>query len=88
VGYLVGYSIQLGMYLTPVVYPVSKVPEAYRLLLALNPVAGYVDAFRWCLYKTTPHPELIAASLVATSLLFMGGAFFYARTQGSFADNI
>jgi lipopolysaccharide transport system permease protein len=88
VGYLVGYGIQLGLYLTPVVYPVSLVPERFRWLLALNPVAGYVDAFRWCLYGTAPSPELIAASLVTTVLVFVGGAFFYARMQGSFADNI
>lgn len=88
VGYLVGYAIQLGMYLTPVVWPISKVPERYRGLMALNPVAGYVDAFRWCLYGTPLTPGLIAASLIATCLLFVGGAFFYARVQGSFADNI
>jgi lipopolysaccharide transport system permease protein len=88
VGYLVTYGIQLGLYLTPVVYPVSLVPERYRFLLALNPVAGYVDAFRWCLYGTVPSPGLIAASLVATALLFFGGAFFYARAQGRFADVI
>lgn len=88
IGYLANYGIQLGMYLTPVVYPVSLVPERYRPLLALNPVAGYVDAFRWCLYGTAPNPLLIVASLLATTVLFIGGAFYFVRMQGKFADII
>jgi lipopolysaccharide transport system permease protein len=88
VGYLANYGIQLGMYLTPVVYSVSLVPERYRLWLALNPVAGYIDAFRWCLYGTEPNPILIVASLVATTVLFIGGAFYFVRMQGRFADII
>lgn len=88
VGSLIGVAVQLGFYLTPIVYPISMIPAARRPLLWLNPVAGYVTAFRWSLYGSPLAPELLIASIAATVALTVSGAFYFARMQGRFADVI
>jgi lipopolysaccharide transport system permease protein len=88
VGSLIGVGVQLGFYLTPVVYPVSLIPPDRRALLYLNPLAGYIAAFRWSIYGSALPIELVVASLAATAILLVGGAFFFVRMQGRFADVI
>lgn len=86
IGPLLTYGLQVGFYLTPVVYPISLVSSRDRWLLALNPLAGYVGAFRWCLYGGELPFDLLAASVVATLMLLTAGAFWFARRKGRFAD--
>ncbi len=86
VGYLTAFVIQIGFYLTPVVYPVSLVPEQYRPLMALNPMSGYVEAMRWCLFGGDLPVGMLVAAVVMTSVLLWSGAYFFSRTQGRFAD--
>lgn len=88
VGMLTQFAVQLGFYLTPVVYPISLVPDRFRPLLALNPLAGYIGTFRWCLYGGELPLGLLSASLAMTAVLVVGRAFFFARMQGRFADVI
>lgn len=88
IGRLVGFAVPLGLFLTPVLYPISEVSEKLRWLLALNPVAGYISAFRWCLYGGPLYPGLLVSSLVMTMSLLAVGAFYFARMQGRFADVI
>jgi lipopolysaccharide transport system permease protein len=88
VGSLIGVAVQLGFYLTPIVYPISLIPEARRPLLWLNPIAGYVTAFRWSLYGAPLSLELLFASIGATAVLGVAGAFYFVRMQGRFADVI
>ena len=56
------FAIQLGMYLTPVLYPATFIPERYRWLLALNPVTAVIEGFRWTLLGTKP-PSLTAVGV-------------------------
>ncbi len=88
VGRLVGFAVQLGFFLTPVLYPISEVPETLRPFLALNPVVGYISALRWCLYGAPLHLDLVASSLLMTTVFLVAGAFCYTRFQGRFADVI
>ena len=88
VGRLVTFGTQLGLFLTPVLYPLSQVPEQYRLLLAFNPLVGYISAFRWALYGAPLEPRFLAMSVASTAVLLVAGAFYYARSQGRFADVI
>jgi lipopolysaccharide transport system permease protein len=85
---LTQFALQLGMYLTPVVYPTAMVPERWRPLLALNPVAGYIDAMRWAVYGGELHGTLVAVAVAETGLLVSGGALCFVRAQGRFADVI
>ena len=48
-GHILPMFIQLGMFVSPVLYPVSKVPESWRALYALNPAVSVIEGFRWAL---------------------------------------
>ncbi len=87
VGYLVPFLSQIWMYATPVVYPTSLIPERWRLLYGLNPMAGVVEGFRWALLGrgTGPGPMLAVSVLVTVGLL-ISGAYYFRRMEKTFAD--
>jgi len=88
VGRIAGYLLPLAMYITPVIYPVSVLPERYRWVMAVNPMAGYIEAFRACLYGAPFEPQLLIAAIAFTLVVLVSGAFFYTRLAGRFADVI
>jgi lipopolysaccharide transport system permease protein len=87
VKYVVPFIIQLGLFVTPVIYPLSMIPEQYRTFAALNPLSGIIEAFRAALI-TTKHIDwqLLAISAVATVLIFIVGTIYFRNTERSFAD--
>ena len=87
VGYLVPFLSQIWMYATPVVYPSSLIPERWRLLYGLNPMAGVVEGFRWALLGkgSSPGPMLTVSVLVTVALL-ISGAYYFRRMEKTFAD--
>ncbi len=87
VGYTVPFIIQFWMYATPIVYPASLLPEPWRSLSGLNPMAGVVEGFRWALLgtDTAPGPMIFLSALVALALL-ASGAFYFRRMEKTFAD--
>lgn len=87
VGFVVPFVIQFWMYATPIVYPSSIVPEAWRTLYALNPMVGVVEGFRWALLDaaTAPGPMVAVSALVAAGLL-VSGAYYFKRMERTFAD--
>jgi lipopolysaccharide transport system permease protein len=83
------FGIQLWLFLTPIIYPTSMVPGRYQTLLALNPLAGLIDAFRWTVVPTKPLDLVaLAASLAITLALFVAGWFYFRSTERGFADII
>jgi lipopolysaccharide transport system permease protein len=89
VGYLVPFLSQIWMYATPVVYSSSLIPERWRLLYGLNPMAGVVEGFRWALLGrgTGPGP-MLAVSVLITVVLLISGAFYFKKMERTFADII
>jgi lipopolysaccharide transport system permease protein len=87
VRYTIPFLTQFGMFLTPVVYPASMVPPAYRALYGLNPMVGVVEGFRWALLGT-PAPDwgLMAASVGMVGVLLTGGLLYFRRMERTFAD--
>lgn len=87
VGYIVPFIIQFWFYATPIVYPSSLLPEPWRTLYGINPMAGVVEGFRWALLgtDTAPGPIIGVSSLVALVLL-VSGAFYFRRMEKTFAD--
>jgi lipopolysaccharide transport system permease protein len=83
------FVLQIWMYASPVVYPLSIVPENLRWLYALNPMVGVIDGFRWAILGTG-RLDLIVISLSITliGLLLAGGLVFFRRMEHSFADLI
>ena len=86
---LVGFGVQLWMYATPVVYPMSIIPAKYQWLMALNPMASVVELFRYaCLGVGTISYVQIAMSLVMTALLLLAGILLFSRVEKSFMDTV
>jgi lipopolysaccharide transport system permease protein len=87
VGYTVPFITQFWMYATPIAYPSSLLPEPWRTLYGINPMAGVVEGFRWALLgtETAPGPIVIVSSLAALALL-VSGAFYFRRMEKTFAD--
>ena len=88
-GYALPFTLQVGMYLTPVVYPSTFIPEQYRWLLALNPLTAVIEGFRWTLLETSPPsvPTLVV-SAAAGVILLIGGLYFFRRTERTIVDMI
>lgn len=87
VGYTMPFIVQFWMYATPIVYPSSLLPEPWRALYGINPMAGVVEGFRWALLgtDTAPGPIIIVSSLAALALL-VGGALYFRKLEKTFAD--
>ncbi|MGA2412159.1 MAG: ABC transporter permease, partial [Candidatus Binataceae bacterium] len=82
IGILLPFVIQIAMYLSPIVYPASLVPEKIRWLYELNPIAVMVDSMRWVVLGTNP-PSLagVAFFALATILLFWGGTHIFRNME-------
>jgi lipopolysaccharide transport system permease protein len=87
VRYTVPFLTQFWLFASPIAYSSSVVPERYRLLYSLNPMASVVDGFRWALLGIEPAPtwSLLGGSL-AIALLLVTGLLFFRRTETTFAD--
>jgi lipopolysaccharide transport system permease protein len=83
------FFLQFWLFLTPIAYPASLVPEQWRMLYALNPMVGVVEGFRWALLGTpeTLHPSAFVSVGVVIALL-VGGLFYFRRMERTFADEI
>ncbi len=87
--YVIPFLIQVLMYGSPVVYPASLVPEHWRLLYAMNPLVGAIEAFRWSLLGSSSSPwGLIAVSAFSATVLFVFGAAYFKKAERFFADLI
>jgi lipopolysaccharide transport system permease protein len=87
VRYTIPFLTQFWLFLTPVAYPASLVPAAYRPLYGLNPMAGVVEGFRWALLGTeAPDWMMMAVSGGVVVALFVGGLFYFRRLERQFAD--
>jgi lipopolysaccharide transport system permease protein len=89
VHYVVPFLIQCWMFASPVAYPSSLVPQRWRWLYGLNPMAGVIEGFRWALtgHGQPPGPMMLVSAAIIT-LLFIGGLFFFQRMEGAIADRV
>jgi lipopolysaccharide transport system permease protein len=87
VGYTIPLLMQLWMFVTPVIYPVTIIPEEWRLVYSLNPMVGVVEGFRWALLSTSDRPDTsLAISAIVVVVVLLGGLLFFRRTERTFAD--
>jgi lipopolysaccharide transport system permease protein len=89
VGHIVPFLSQVWMYASPVAYPISMVPEKWRLLYSLNPMVGVIEGFRWALLgKEHPDFMAMAVSSAVVFVLLVGGIVYFKRMERTFADII
>ena len=93
VTYLLPFLVRIWMYVTPVVYGSSLIPERFRFLLSLNPMTAVVEGFRWATLGVAPGDgrqmgPLLALSVAIALGVFISGIVFFRSTERSFADII
>jgi lipopolysaccharide transport system permease protein len=85
--YVIPFLIQIWMFVSPVIYPVSMVSEKYRWLLALNPMGGVINAYRASLLGHNPIDWfLLGVSSLIIIGLFISGLYYFRRMEKTFAD--
>jgi lipopolysaccharide transport system permease protein len=89
VKYVIPFLVQFWMFASPVAYPSSLVPERWRWLYGLNPMAGVIDGFRWAITgRGNPPGLLLLVSATMVAIVFLGGLFFFQRMEGTVADRV
>jgi lipopolysaccharide transport system permease protein len=89
--YIIPFIVQLGLFISPVGFTSDIIPDKWRWLYALNPMAGVIDAFRWCIVRDAPNPMLDYPFYIslATTFLFLWLAINrFRKTERYFADLI
>jgi lipopolysaccharide transport system permease protein len=87
--FVVGFGIQLWMYATPIVYPMSQIPEKWQWIYALNPMAAIVETFRYAfLGAGTIRLWQFGISLGITLLILFTGIMLFSRIEKSFMDTV
>ncbi len=86
---LIGFGVQLWMYASPIIYPLSALPEHWRFWAALNPVAPIVETFRYAyLGAGTVNPVWLACSAVIIGLILFCGILLFNRVERTFMDTV
>jgi lipopolysaccharide transport system permease protein len=89
VRYTIPFITQIWLFATPIAYPISIIPEQWRLLYSLNPMVGVVEGFRWSLLNTGEPPDIfIFVSVLVTLVILLGGLYYFKKMEKTFADVI
>ena len=88
--YIIPFIVQFGLYVSPVGFSSSVIPEKWRLFYSLNPIVGVIDGFRWCILRGQPPLYLpgMAASICVAAFFLWFGIHRFRKTEKSFADLI
>jgi len=85
--FTIPFLTQFWLFATPIAYPSSLIPEKWRVLYGLNPMAGVVEGFRWALLGTARGPgPMLAVSVGVVLVLLVGGLYYFRRMEKTFAD--
>jgi lipopolysaccharide transport system permease protein len=87
VRYVVPFLVQFWLFASPVAYPSSLVPERWRAIYGLNPMAGVIDGFRWAVTgQNPPSAGLVAVSAAAVMVMLVAGLWYFRRMEATVAD--
>ena len=86
--YIIPFIIQIGLYITPVGFSSSVVPERWRFWYCFNPMVGVVDGFRWCILNEPMYAPGFLISIGMITLFLWVGVVYFRKTEKSFVDNI
>lgn len=90
VRFIIPFVVQTGLFISPVIFSSTRIPQPWRLLYSANPMVGVIDGFRWAILGAENELYLpgLAVSLTVSSLLLWGGIRYFRQTERSFADVI
>lgn len=87
--HILPFVIQIWLFMTPVIYPTSIIPERFRALIGFNPAGGIIEAFRACVIPTRQVDwQLLGISVLMTLFIFAVGMVYFRKTEENFADII
>ena len=87
VRYTIGFMVQFWLFATPVAYSSNLIPEKWRIVYGLNPMAGVVEGFRWALLgNARPSGQMLWVSIAVVAVVFVGGLYYFRRMEQEFAD--
>jgi lipopolysaccharide transport system permease protein len=88
--FLVPFMVQFGLYISPVGFLTSVVPERWRLIYSLNPIVGAIDGFRWSILGAEHALYIpgIVTSILGVAFLLITGMWYFRKTERTFADII
>jgi len=87
--FLVAFGVQLAMYATPVIYPLSAVPSSFRSIIAYNPLSGLIETFRYAFLGSGHfYSGAFLYSVIATLLVFFTGVFIFNKVEKNFVDTV
>jgi lipopolysaccharide transport system permease protein len=87
---IVPFIIQIGLFASPVIYPLALLPESAQRIMALNPLTGALEGFRWAVLpdEAAPGLGLLLWPLVVAAVLIVSGLIYFRRAEDAFADVI
>jgi lipopolysaccharide transport system permease protein len=88
VQHIVPFIVQVGLFVSPVLYQMDLIPERYQTIYALNPLVGVLEGFRWAVLGTSPPGAVLLIPLAVGLILVVGGLMFFARSETTFADEL
>jgi len=89
VRYVIPFLVQFWLFASPVAYPSTLVPERWRWLYGLNPIAGVVEGFRWAITgQGQPPGRLVLVSALSVLAIFVGGVIFFQKMENRVADTL
>ena len=87
--FAMGFLVQLWMYLTPVVYPLSEVPDRFKIFILINPMTAVVESFRGAFLGVSSITlQGLLLSIILTILVFIGGIIIFSRVEKTFMDTV
>jgi lipopolysaccharide transport system permease protein len=84
--HIIPYLINFGIWVTPVFYPSTLIPEKYKVLLYLNPMAGVISGFRFCLLGTPPPDKWYLLTFSVVIVAFLGGIRYFQKMERKIPD--
>lgn len=84
--HIIPFMVQIGFYATPVAFPAYIVPDKYQILIHLNPMAGVVEGFRWCIVGGPPVTSYAYISFALVIILFVSGLYYFKNVERKMAD--
>jgi lipopolysaccharide transport system permease protein len=88
--YIVPFLVQLGLFISPIAFSTSQVPESWRTVYGLNPLVGIIDGFRWSILggRTPIDSASILTTIAVTAASLVLGMWYFRRMERGFADVI
>ena len=88
--FIIPFVVQLGLYISPVAFSTTLVPEKFQILYYLNPMVAVIDGFRWAISggQTAFNMTEVLVSIIVVTLLCIFGAIYFRKTEKTFADVI